>query len=199
MEEPKTPHAKTAEEVMSALGSSSGGLSEGEVRERLARFGRNALEDERSSKLEVLLRQFRSVLVYVLLAAAALTAVLGEWQDFFMIIAIIIINASIGFWQELRAETSIRALKKLTESKTTVIREGRRIEVPSSELVPGDIVEEVDNHRIESAEALAVRLAQSRPFLRTTIEVRRGATPLRGEVTLASDTALTVHRPLRPQ
>lgn len=66
-------------------------------------------------------------------------------------------------------------------------------------LVPGDIVEEVDNHRIESAEALAVRLAQSRPFLRTTIEVRRGATPLRGEVTLASDTALTVHRPLRPQ
>jgi len=140
MEELKTPHAKTAEEVMSALGSSSGGLSEGEARERLARFGRNALEDERSSKLEVLLRQFRSVLVYVLLAAAALTAVLGEWQDFSMIIAIIIINASIGFWQELRAEASISALRKLTQSRSSVIRGGATASISSSDLVPGDIV-----------------------------------------------------------
>ncbi len=140
MEELKSPHAKTSEEVMSALGVSRQGLSEEEARERLARFGKNALAEDGSSKLELLLGQFKSVLVYVLLAAAALTAALGEWQDFILIIAIILINAAIGFWQELRAEASIRALKKLTESRASVMRGGRLVSVPSSDLVPGDIV-----------------------------------------------------------
>jgi len=140
MEKPKSPHAIAAEEVMASLGASRTGLSEGEARERLERFGKNVLADEKTSKLEVLLRQFKSVLVYVLIAAAALTAVLGEWQDFFMIIAIIILNAVIGFWQELRAEASISALKKLTESRSSVIRGGATASVPSSDLVPGDIV-----------------------------------------------------------
>ncbi len=65
---------------------------------------------------------------------------MGEWTDFIIIVFIIMVNSLIGFWQELKAETSLRALKKLTESKVKVIREGQTLIIPSSELVPGDYV-----------------------------------------------------------
>ncbi|MBC7121103.1 MAG: cation-transporting P-type ATPase [Candidatus Methanosuratus sp.] len=140
MKIPEAPHSQTAEEVLAALESSADGLTEEEARRRLAEFGRNVLKEEKVSKFEIFARQFKNVLVYVLLAAALLTAVLNEWQDFAMIIAIIAINGIIGFWQEIRAEASLSALKKLTESRAAVIRGGVKVSIPSSDLVPGDIV-----------------------------------------------------------
>lgn len=140
MKIPEIPHAQNAEEVLGALESARQGLTEAEAGKRLTQFGKNTLAEEEISKLSIFLRQFKSVLVYVLMAAAVLTAALSEWQDFFMIIAIIVLNGIIGFWQELRAEASISALKKLTESRSSVIRGGAKFSIPSSDLVPGDIV-----------------------------------------------------------
>lgn len=137
------------------------GLSESEACERLSKYGKNVLTEEKTSKLQVFLRQFKSVLVYVLIAAAALTAALGEWQDLIMIAGIIIINGVIGFWQELRAEASISALKKLTESRMSVIRGGVVSSIPSSDLVPGDIVS-IGEGDIISAD---IRLIESAGFM----------------------------------
>ena len=130
----------TADETAKALATSPEGLTESEVENRLKVYGRNTLEDIKTSKLKIFLRQYKSVLVYVLFAASFLTLVIGEWTDFIVIVFIIMVNSVIGFWQELKAETSLRALKKLTESKVNVIRDGQTLIVPSSELVPGDYV-----------------------------------------------------------
>lgn len=161
MQPPKAPHAKTAEQVMEELAVSRAGLSQAEAGKRLSEYGKNALTEEKVSKLQVFLRQFKSVLVYVLIAAAALTAALGEWQDLAMIIGIIIINGMIGFWQELRAEASISALKKLTESRMSVVRGGQVSSIPSSDLVPGDIVT-IGEGDLVSAD---IRLIESTGFM----------------------------------
>lgn len=133
-------HSLTADETAKVLATSFEGLTEAEADNRIKIYGRNILEEEETSKLKIFLRQFKSVLVYVLFAASILTLVMGEWTDFIVIVFIVIVNSLIGFWQELKAETSLRALKKLTESKVKVIREGQTLIIPSSEIVPGDYV-----------------------------------------------------------
>ena len=130
----------TADETAKALVTSLEGLTKAEADNRLKIYGRNILEEEETSKLKILLRQFKNVLVYVLFAASILTLIMGEWTDFIIIVFIIMVNSLIGFWQELKAETSLKALKKLTESKANVIREGQTLIIPSSEIVPGDYV-----------------------------------------------------------
>ncbi len=130
----------TADETARALATSLEGLTKSEADNRIKIYGRNILEEEETSKLKILLRQFKNFLVYILFAASLLTLIMGEWTDFIVIVFIILVNSLIGFWQELKAETSLRALKKLTESKVKVIREGQTLIIPSSELVPGDYV-----------------------------------------------------------
>jgi Ca2+-transporting ATPase len=130
----------TPEETAKILSASPYGLTKDEARRRLEVYGKNVLEEEETSKLVILLRQFKNVLVYVLLAASVITLLIGEWKDFLVINFIVLVNSLIGFWQELKAETSLRALKKLTESKVEVIREREILLIPSSELVPGDCV-----------------------------------------------------------
>jgi len=134
------PQSLTTEEMMKALATSLEGLTEDEAEKRLKIYGRNALEEEETSRVKIFLRQFKNVLVYILLVASIMTLFVGEWKDFVIIHFIILVNGVIGFWQELKAETSIKALKKLTESKVKVVREGQMLLVPSSELVPGDCV-----------------------------------------------------------
>jgi Ca2+-transporting ATPase len=130
----------TPEETAKILSTSPYGLTKDEARRRLEVYGKNVLEEEETSKLVILLRQFKNVLVYVLLAASVITLLIGEWKDFLVINFIVLVNSLIGFWQELKAETSLRALKKLTESKVEVVREREILLIPSSELVPGDCV-----------------------------------------------------------
>ncbi len=130
----------TADETARVLATSPEGLTNTEAEKRLKIFGKNTLEEVETSKLKIFLRQFKSILVYVLFAASFLTLIIGEWTDFIVIVFIILVNSVIGFWQELKAETSLRALKKLTESKVNVTRDGQTLIVPSSEIVPGDYV-----------------------------------------------------------
>jgi calcium-translocating P-type ATPase len=134
-------HALDRAEVESYLQTGEHGLSQAEAGRRLERYGPNQLEEEPPpSALEVLLRQFKSPLIYILLIAATVTILLGEYVDAGVIGAVLVLNAAIGFTQERRAEASVRALMRLAAPQAHVIREGREREIESRELVPGDLV-----------------------------------------------------------
>jgi calcium-translocating P-type ATPase len=134
-------HALDAGAVGEALATGDRGLSSEVARERLAEYGPNRLaEQPPTSALELLVHQFKSPLIYILLVAAVVTIAIGEYIDAGVIAAVLVINAAIGFFQEKRAEDSVRALMRLVSPKAHVIRDGRDSEVDSSELVPGDLV-----------------------------------------------------------
>jgi Ca2+-transporting ATPase len=137
---PESPHARSIRDIEESLSSGPQGLTDNDVQARLLQYGRNVLSEEKTSRIIIFLRQFNSILVYILVAAAIVSLLVSDIKDFVIIIFIIGINAIIGFWQELKAEASLDALKKLTESRATVIRGGERRIVPSAELVPGDCV-----------------------------------------------------------
>lgn len=118
------------------------GLDLNEVKIRLAKFGPNKLEESKKiSPIKLFFDQFNDFIVWVLIAAALVSGFLQEWVDALAIIAIVIINAILGFIQEYRAEKSLAALKKLSSPNSKVIRDGKYTVVPSCELVPGDIIE----------------------------------------------------------
>jgi Ca2+-transporting ATPase len=135
-------HAVPADEVAAAYEvESSSGLSAGQVDERREQYGRNALpEGAKRSKWKLLLDQFRNVLILVLMGAAALSAVVGDLKDAIVIAVVLTINAVIGFVQELRAEASVEALKKMIHTSARVRRDGRVVEIDAEDLVPGDVV-----------------------------------------------------------
>lgn len=137
---PETPPALTISEIESSLSTTAQGLPDREAEARLRQYGRNVLSEDKASRFIIFLRQFNSILVYILIAAAIISLLVSDIKDFIIILFIISINAVIGFWQELKAEASIDALKKLTESRATVVRGGEPRTIPSAELVPGDCV-----------------------------------------------------------
>ena len=117
------------------------GLTAQEVEERLTQFGPNSLPEEVGlSRLKILLHQFKSPLIYILIVAAIVTALLGEFIDTGVIVAVVILNAVVGYFQEYKAETSVRALKSMVVARARVIREGKEGEIATEDLVPGDIV-----------------------------------------------------------
>ena len=123
------------------LNTSEDGLSDKEVKELLLQYGPNKLaEEEKINKLKILIHQFTSPLIYILLIAAVVTFLLHEFIDTGVIMAVVILNAVIGYIQEFKAEESVRALKKMIVPKARVLRDGIAKEINSMELVPGDIV-----------------------------------------------------------
>ncbi len=129
------------QELFQKLGTSMDGLGEAEAIRRLDQYGRNALPEKgRISPLVMFLRQFKSPLIYILLAAALITFLLQDPLDTAVILAVVLFNAIVGTVQELKAEESLRALKKMVVPRAKVIREGKEGEVDSETLVPGDMV-----------------------------------------------------------
>ncbi len=117
------------------------GLRHAEAENRLKKSGHNQLaEKEGISPLMLFLGQFNDFIVWILIAAAIVSGFLGEWLDALAIIAIVIINAVIGFIQEFRAEKSLAALQKMVAPFSKVLRDGEIHSIPSREIVPGDIV-----------------------------------------------------------
>jgi magnesium-transporting ATPase (P-type) len=134
-------HAVGAAEVEDALRTSAHGLSAREVEARMRHYGPNRLADEPApSAMVVLLRQFRSPLIYILLAACGVTVVLGEFIDAGVIGVVLTLNAVIGFTQERKAEGAVRALMHLVVAHAKVMRDGHECEIDSVDLVPGDVV-----------------------------------------------------------
>lgn len=137
----KAWHTLERATVEEMLGTGVHGLDAAEVDARILRYGANALEEAPPpNPITILLHQFQSPLIYILLVAAAVTLVLGEHIDSGVIGAVLVLNAVIGFIQEYRAEHSVRALMQLVSPKARVIRNGREHVVESRELVPGDVV-----------------------------------------------------------
>jgi P-type Ca2+ transporter type 2C len=128
--------------VVEALASDpDAGLTGAEAQRRLATSGANELEDEpRRPPWQRLLAQFANAMIIVLLVAAAITVVVGEWRDAAVIAAILVLNAAIGFVQESRAEEAMAALKSMTAPTARVIRDGDPTAVAARELVPGDLI-----------------------------------------------------------
>jgi Ca2+-transporting ATPase len=117
------------------------GLQWNEANKRLEKVGPNQLQDQSTiSPFALLLNQFKDFMVLVLLIATFISGLLGEYTDAITIIAIVILNAILGFVQEYRAEKSLIALKELTAPTAHVIREGLLQEIPATELVPGDVI-----------------------------------------------------------
>ncbi len=119
----------------------SKGLSNTEIQERLKQFGENVLpEKKRQSNIIRFLKHFNDILIYILFAAAIVTAILGHYADTIVIMLVAVVNASIGYFQENKAEKALEDIKKLLSLKAQVIREGVRSEVDASLLTIGDIV-----------------------------------------------------------
>jgi len=137
---PKKPQSLSIEQTLDALKSGIGGLSSDEAAERLKSFGKNQLEKEKIGIGTIFFRQFKNILIYVLILASMISIVLGEWVDVCVILIVVLVNSLLGFWQEVRADRSIRALKKLTEGKVRVNRDGQVLSIFSSEIVPGDCI-----------------------------------------------------------
>jgi len=129
------------EEVLEKLDTTLEGLHPDEADSRLRKFGPNKLaEEEKISRWKLLLHQFTNPLIYILLIAAVVTFFLEEYKDTGVIIAVILLNAAIGYTQELKAEKNVRALKRLIVPRARVVRNGREMEIDSEGLVPGDVV-----------------------------------------------------------
>ncbi|MER6812669.1 HAD-IC family P-type ATPase [Spirillospora sp. NPDC000708] len=138
----QAPYRTQADEVAAALGTDAErGLDGPEAAERLTRDGPNELPAARGQGPAArFLLQFHSPLIYVLLASAAASALLGEHADALVILGVVAVNAVVGFAQESRAEAALTALSALTRTTASVVRDGAPVTVPAAELVRGDLV-----------------------------------------------------------
>jgi len=139
--QPPLWHTLPVDEVLRELDTAPGGLSEAEAAQRLEQHGPNRLRPpkQRGPVLRFLL-QFHNVLIYVLLASAAITAVLGHAVDTGVILGVTVINAIVGFVQEGKAESALAAIRKMLSLRALVLRDGQRREIAAEALVPGDWV-----------------------------------------------------------
>lgn len=134
-------HHLTTDTVLGNLNADTKGLNADEVQKRLEKHGPNKLPEAKSrSALMRFLLQFHNVLIYVLMVAALVTALLDHWIDTWVIVAVILINAIIGFVQEGKAEKALENIRNMLSLNANVLRDGSKKNVDAEELVPGDIV-----------------------------------------------------------
>lgn len=139
--ETKTWYLRSYENTLSELDSAPQGLSTSEAEIRAARFGPNSLpKAERRGPIMRFLVHFHNVLIYVLLGSAVITLLLGHLIDTAVILAVVIVNALIGFIQEGKAEKAMDAINRMLSPNASVLRDGGRHTIPAEQLVPGDIV-----------------------------------------------------------
>ena len=118
------------------------GLTNSSVELGIKQYGKNILRSKNSrSKLKMLFEQFTDLLVIIFIVAGSIDFYLGQWRDGSILIAIVVLNAFIGFYQELKSENILASLKKLVVNKCKVLREGKTVEIFVEDLIPGDIVE----------------------------------------------------------
>ncbi len=136
-----TWHNLQIDQVFDHLESSENGLPETEASERLIRFGPNRLKPPKKRGLLIrFASQFHNVLIYVLLGAAVMTAFLEHWVDTGVILAVVFLNALIGFIQEGKAEKALEAIRNMLSQQAAVIRTGKTELISADQLVPGDVV-----------------------------------------------------------
>ncbi len=160
------PFAVPAQDVLAALATTAEGLGVQDAADRLSRVGPNRLpEAERDPLWKRVGKHFDDVLIYILLAAAVLKAVMGDWVDFWVIFGVAVISALIGFIQEGRAESALEGIKRMLSLSAEVRRDGRWEEIASEGLVPGDIVRVRSGDKVPAdmrlVEAVNLRVEES--------------------------------------
>ncbi|ALS98844.1 cation-transporting P-type ATPase [Lacimicrobium alkaliphilum] len=134
-------HTKSGEEVQDSLQSTAEGLSSELAQQRLAENGPNRLPEVKGKPAWLrFLLQFHNILIYVLLISALITALLGHWLDTTVILAVVLVNAIIGYVQEGKAEQAMQSLRNMLAPNASVIRDGKRQTIPATDLVIGDLV-----------------------------------------------------------
>lgn len=182
-------HTLDVEEVLDRLGAAEGGLTSEQAARRLAEYGPNELIDRGiKSPWLILWEQLTGIMVLILIIAAAISAFLGDYEDAIAIMAIVVLNALLGFTQEYRAEKAMSALRKLAAPIVKVKRDGHIYEISGRELVPGDIVYlEAGNYvpadlRLREAINLRIQEAaltgESEPVEKSTPPLPRADLPL---------------------
>ncbi len=175
-------HAMDIESIYTELESTKNGLSSEVAQQRLNKYGLNLLTPaHKHSALMRFLAQFNNVLIYVLLGAACVTALLEYWVDTAVILSVVIINSVIGFIQEGKAESALEAIRNLLSSQATTLRDGKRISLPAEKIVPGDIIylqsgdkvpADIRLHHVKSFQTQeAVLTGESNPVMKNTTAV----------------------------
>ncbi len=175
-------YQQEVEDIYKEFHTSEQGLSQSGFEELRKQYGTNELKkEEQEHWIKVLARQFQGMLIYILLGAALLSGILGEWIDTTVIAFILLVNGVIGFIQEQKANASIEALKHMASAKATVVRNGETLQLPAEELVPGDII------ILETGDKVP---ADARVIQATLLEAQEGA--LTGESSPVRKKALTL-------
>ncbi|MGV1099365.1 cation-translocating P-type ATPase [Thiovibrio sp. JS02] len=181
-------YQQSPESVFARLRTQARGLSPEEAGRRLVEHGANAIAVEAGiNPLLLFLGQFKNFIIYVLLFAVAFALLIGEYLDSLIILAILLANACIGFFQELSAHRSLEALKKLSAIRATVIRDGRRAIIDARELVPGDLIQVEAGDKVPADARLveAVRLKVEEAALTgESVPAEKNAAAINSEVQL---------------
>ncbi|CAH1706083.1 Calcium-transporting ATPase 1 [Lactobacillus delbrueckii subsp. delbrueckii] len=134
-------YLQSKDEVLKEFKASPNGLSSDEAKERLAKYGENALvEGKKKTVFQVFLDQFKDLMVIILIIAALISAFTGDAESTIVIIAVLILNAVLGTVQHVKAEKSLESLKSLSSPSAKVLHDGQKVEIDSKKLVPGDIL-----------------------------------------------------------
>ena len=137
----KQYYLQTKDEVLKEFRTGSDGLSTKQAEENLAKYGKNALvEGKKKTAFQVFLEQFKDLMVIILIIAAVISAFTGDLESTLVIIAVLILNAILGTVQHVKAEKSLESLKSLSSPSAKVLRNGKKIEIDSKDVVPGDIM-----------------------------------------------------------
>ncbi|MGB7115445.1 MAG: cation-transporting P-type ATPase, partial [Anaerolineales bacterium] len=174
-------HTLAAKDVLFELRTlEERGLSSQEVEHRLEQFGPNQLTEAPPTTFwQMLWEQFNNFVVMLLIVAAVISALLGDFIEAAAILAIVILNAALGIIQERRAEQSLAALHKLAAPEAHVVRDGSRQIIPSSGLVPGDLVFLISGNYVPAdvrlIEAVNLRIEEA-PLTGESVPVRKDAT-----------------------
>ncbi len=134
-------YSRSAEETLNELQASKEGLTSAEAAERLQRYGPNQIEEKKKkTRIELFLEQFKNNLILILLIAAVVEIFLKKYTESAAIFLILLINATLGYTQEYRAQSSIEALRRMAAPRSKALRDGARVQTETSSLVPGDII-----------------------------------------------------------
>jgi len=182
-------HELPVDDALARLHADQEGLSHDEARRRLASHGPNRLPEAKPpSPLLRFLAQFHNVLIYVLLGAAFVTALLQHWLDTGVILGVVLINAAIGFVQEGKAEDALRAIRQMLSPHAMAWRGGRPVTVDAADLVPGDLVQLQSGDKVPAdlrllrAKGLQIEEAA---LTGESVPVEKDAEPVAGETPLA--------------
>jgi Ca2+-transporting ATPase len=181
-------HAIDALETLRRLNSSKEGLSSVEAANRLKQYGTNELAAaKKTSPLRIFMAQFRSVLIIILLAASTISFITGHQFDAIIILIIVVISSVLGFVQEFKAEKAIEALTRMLVPTASVLRDGKEVQVPAKDIVPGDILVLKEGDKV----AADARLIESNnlhvneaPLTGESIPVEKGTQKVAKEVVI---------------